>query len=111
MPEAGTLVTGALGCLGAWTLKALLDDGEEPVGYDLGADDSRLRLVLDDEERARVTLVQGDVTDGAALGRALDEHEITRSSISPRSRCRSAARIPHAEHASTCSGRSSSSRR
>jgi len=73
-----TLVTGALGCLGAWTLKALVELGEEPVGYDLGTDDARLRLVLDDAERARVTLVEGDVTDIGALGRALDEHEVTR---------------------------------
>lgn len=77
MPER-TLVTGALGCVGAWTLKALLELGEEPVGYDLGRDDSRLRLVLADDERDRVTLVEGDVTDGAMLGRALDEHEVTR---------------------------------
>ena len=72
-----TLVTGALGCVGAWTLKALLDDGEEPVGYDLGGDDSRLHLILDDEERARVTLVAGDVADGDALAGALDEHGVT----------------------------------
>ncbi len=77
MPER-TLVTGALGCVGAWALKALLDDGEDPVGYDLGEDDNRLRLILDEAERGRVTLVPGDVTDGEALGRALDEHEITR---------------------------------
>jgi UDP-glucuronate 4-epimerase len=77
LPER-TLVTGALGCLGAWTLKALLDDGEEPVGYDLGEDDARLRLVLDEGERDRVTLVAGDVTDEDVLGRALDEHEVTR---------------------------------
>jgi nucleoside-diphosphate-sugar epimerase len=77
LPER-TLVTGALGCLGAWTIKALLDDGEEPIGYDLKGDDARLRLVLDDGEVRRVTLVQGDVTDGEALGRALDEHEVTR---------------------------------
>lgn len=73
-----TLVTGALGCLGVWTVKALLALDDEPVGYDLGGDDSRLRLALDEDERARVTLVQGDVTDGNQLGRALDEHEITR---------------------------------
>ncbi len=78
MTRERTLVTGALGCLGAWTLKALLDLGEKPVGYDLGSDDSRLRLVLAEDERARVTLVEGDVTDGAALGRALDEHMISR---------------------------------
>ena len=78
MARERTLVTGALGCLGAWTLKALLDLGAEPVGFDLGGDDARVRLVLTDEELGRVTLVAGDVTDGEALGRALDEHEITR---------------------------------
>ncbi len=79
MPDPGgrTLVTGALGCLGAWTLKALVDLGEEPVGFDLGSDDARLQLALSEEERGRVTLVEGDVTDGAAVGRALDEHGIT----------------------------------
>ena len=77
MAEQRTLVTGALGCLGAWTLKALLDLGEEPVGFDLGSDDARVRLVLSEEERARVTLVEGDVTDGATVGAALDEHGIT----------------------------------
>jgi nucleoside-diphosphate-sugar epimerase len=78
LPEPGrTLVTGALGCLGAWTLKALLDAGEEPVGFDLGSDDARLRLVLSEEERARVTLVAGDVTDAEAVGGALDEHGVT----------------------------------
>ena len=77
--QAGrTLVTGALGCVGAWTIKALLDLGEEPVGYDLGGDDARLRLVLDEGELERVTLVEGDVTDVDSLGRALDEHDISR---------------------------------
>ena len=77
MAEQRTLVTGALGCLGAWTLKALIELGEEPVGFDLGSDDARVRLVLSEEERARVTLVEGDVTDQAAVGGALDEHGIT----------------------------------
>jgi UDP-glucuronate 4-epimerase len=77
LPER-TLVTGALGCVGAWTIKALLEDGEEPVGYDLGGDDARLSLILDEDELGRVTLVRGDVADGDALGRALDEHDVTR---------------------------------
>ena len=78
MPDAPTrtLVTGALGCLGAWTIAALLEIGDEPVGYDLGEDDARLRLVLGDA-RARVAVTRGDVTDPEALGRALDEHEVT----------------------------------
>ena len=72
------LVTGALGCVGAWAVKAALDDGDEPVGYDLGQGTHRLELVLSPEELERITLVQGDITDLDALGRALDEHAITR---------------------------------
>src|SRR6187551_1958242 len=72
------LVTGALGCVGAWAVKAALDDGDEPVGYDLGQGTHRLELVLSPAELERVTLVQGDITDLDALGRALDEHAITR---------------------------------
>jgi UDP-glucuronate 4-epimerase len=76
MPER-VLVTGVLGCLGAWVARATLDDGDAVVGYDLGDDLSRLRLVLG-ADTERVALVRGDVTDGDALGRALDEHGITR---------------------------------
>ena len=72
------LVTGALGCLGAWAVKAVLEDGDEPVGYDLGDAMHRLELILSPEERERLTLVRGDITDLDAFGRALDEHAITR---------------------------------
>ena len=46
------LVTGALGCVGAWAVKAVLDDGDEPVGYDLGDATHRLELILSEDERA-----------------------------------------------------------
>ena len=72
------LVTGVLGCLGAWVARAVLADGGEVVGYDLGEDTARLRLVLGDEDTDRVTLVRGDITDLEALERVLDDHAITR---------------------------------
>jgi nucleoside-diphosphate-sugar epimerase len=71
------LVTGVLGCLGAWVARAALEDGDAVVGYDLGDDASRLELVLG-PDAGRVQLVRGDITDLGALERALDEHEITR---------------------------------
>jgi len=71
------LVTGALGCLGAWVARCVLDDGDAVVGYDLGDNRSRLELVLGDDA-ARVELVHGDITDLAALEQALDGHEVTR---------------------------------
>jgi len=77
LPETA-LVTGALGCIGARTVKALLDEGAPVVAFDLGENRSRLELALAAGELARVTFVRGDVTDLAALERALDEHEIGR---------------------------------
>ncbi len=71
------LVTGVLGCLGAWVARVAIDRGDSVVGYDLGSDRARLELVLGDDER-RVTLVKGDITDLDQLEHALDEHEITR---------------------------------
>jgi UDP-glucuronate 4-epimerase len=71
------LVTGALGAIGAWTVRALLDRGERVVTYDLGGSDHRLRLALEDGELSALTQVQGDVTDLAALERTLDEHDVT----------------------------------
>jgi UDP-glucuronate 4-epimerase len=77
MPERW-LVTGALGCIGAWTIKTLLDDGADVVGYDVGDDTQRLALIMPPEELARVRLEQGDITDLSALELVIDEHEITR---------------------------------
>lgn len=71
------LVTGVLGCLGAWTARMLVEDGAEVVGFDLGSDPRRLRELMSDDQLERVTLVQGDVTVVNELGRVLDEHAIT----------------------------------
>jgi nucleoside-diphosphate-sugar epimerase len=71
------LVTGALGCLGAWTVRRLLERGADVVAADVGEDTRRLRLVLGGEDLAGVGLARGDVTDLVALERLLDEHEIT----------------------------------
>ena len=67
------LVTGALGCIGAWTCALLAEEGVEVVGFDFGTDDRRLRLATD----AEIPLVQGDIVDGEAFARLLDEHGIT----------------------------------
>jgi UDP-glucuronate 4-epimerase len=71
------LVTGALGCIGAWVVRTLVREGAPVATFDLGNDVSRLSLIMEPDELERVTLVRGDVTNLAALGRALDEHEVT----------------------------------
>jgi UDP-glucuronate 4-epimerase len=71
------LVTGALGAIGAWTVRALLDRGHVVVTYDLGGSDHRLRLALSEEELAGLVRVDGDVTDLEQLERVLAEHDVT----------------------------------
>ena len=71
------LVTGALGCIGAWTVRELVREGVTVVGYDLGHDPRRLALIMSPAELAQVRFVNGDITDLGDLERALDAHDIT----------------------------------
>ena len=71
------LVTGALGCIGAWTVRALVRRGLPVVAFDVGRDPRRLRLILSPEEMTRVELVAGDITDLDALSTALERSAIT----------------------------------
>ena len=70
------LVTGALGAIGAWTVRSLIDRGHDVVTYDLGGSDHRLRLALSEDEIAALTRIDGDVTDLAQLERAMDQHDV-----------------------------------
>ncbi len=71
------LVTGALGCIGAWTVRALAREGTPVVAFDLGRDHRRLEQIMSAEELDRVDFVVGDITDLPALERTLDEGGIT----------------------------------
>jgi nucleoside-diphosphate-sugar epimerase len=71
------LVTGALGCIGAWTIRRLLDQEAHVVGFDLATDLDRLRQLLTEAELETLPLIEGDITNLPALERALDKHEIT----------------------------------
>jgi len=75
-PGERFLVTGALGCIGAWTVRELVREGVPVVAFDVGRDTRRLALIMTPEELAQVTFVVGDITDLDGLHRAL-EHDIT----------------------------------
>jgi nucleoside-diphosphate-sugar epimerase len=61
------LLTGALGCIGSWVTKRIVERGDTPIVFDLGDDPRRIRDVLDDEHFSRVKFVQGDITDYESL--------------------------------------------
>ena len=71
------LVTGACGCIGAWVIRQLLDEGTPVVALDVSDDRHRLELLLSDDELAGLAHAMVDITDLNALERTLDEYEIT----------------------------------
>ena len=72
------LVTGALGCIGAWVVSRLLDRGDLPVVFDMGTDPRRIRDLVGDDQLERVRFVQGDIADPAALQACVEDHGIKR---------------------------------
>ena len=52
--EERFLVTGALGCIGAWTVRALVREGVPVTTFDLGGDPRRLRQIMTADELAGV---------------------------------------------------------
>lgn len=56
------LVTGGLGCIGAWVCRVLLQQGKKPVVFDLARDTRRLEAILTPAERDSVQIIAGDLT-------------------------------------------------
>jgi len=71
------LVTGAHGCIGAWTVKALLDRGLDVVAYDLESDLRRLGLIASAAQISRVAMRTGSIEDTAAIKALVKDDAIT----------------------------------
>jgi nucleoside-diphosphate-sugar epimerase len=71
------LVTGALGCIGAWTCRRLVQEGHAVVAFDLGADTRRLDQIMSPDEVGAVALEQGDIRELAAVEAVFDRHAVT----------------------------------
>jgi UDP-glucuronate 4-epimerase len=73
------LVTGALGCVGSWTIKHLVERGDHVLAGDVSTDRTRLRLVAaGDDLEGGVEFVYADVTDGESLGQLVRDHSVER---------------------------------
>src|SRR5262245_14144851 len=71
------LLTGGYGFIGAWIVKTLLARGDAGNVFDLKEDPRRLRLILRESDVKKVRFIPGDVTDLAALVRAIRDHGVT----------------------------------
>jgi UDP-glucuronate 4-epimerase len=65
------LVTGAHGCIGAWTVAELVRQGTDVVALDVSTGQGRAALLLDEAELERARFVQGDIANPASLATAL----------------------------------------
>jgi nucleoside-diphosphate-sugar epimerase len=77
MSEERWLLTGALGCIGAWCSRQLVREGHRVVGFDLGEERDRAELIMSSEEVGEINYIRGDVADLAAIERALASERIT----------------------------------
>jgi len=71
------LVTGAQGCIGAWSVRKLLDRGVEVVTYDVNAERPRLSLIASEEELRRVEARVGSIEDTARVKALVRDGGIT----------------------------------
>jgi nucleoside-diphosphate-sugar epimerase len=67
------LLTGASGCIGAWVARELVREDAAVTIFDLDTNPRRLRLIMTDEQLARVNYLSGDISDDAAVERAVKE--------------------------------------
>jgi nucleoside-diphosphate-sugar epimerase len=77
MSQERFLITGALGCIGAWSCAQLVREDVPVILYDLGTNRERLELVMSPAEIEQLTLVHGDVTHLEQVERTIGEHGIT----------------------------------
>jgi len=71
------LVTGALGCIGSWAVKRLVDEGVPVTTYDLPGDPYRMRLIMDNAAIDRVNFAQGDITDETRFEQVVRDNDTT----------------------------------
>lgn len=65
--DGPVLVTGAGGCLGSWTIALLARAGVEVAVLDLNEDKRRPRLLMTEDELAKVHWLTGDIADTKAV--------------------------------------------
>lgn len=74
--DGPVLVTGAGGCLGAWTLAILTRSGVPCVAFDLRDDRRRPGMVMGEDAAAALTWESGDIADLNGLQALVERHGI-----------------------------------
>ncbi len=70
------LVTGGTGFIGSRVVRDLVKANEKVVIYDLFPDETNLKHLLSEEERARIKIVRADLTDLTCIIHTCEENDI-----------------------------------
>ena len=71
------LVTGGMGCIGAWALYHLQRSDKRAVNFDQSTDRHRIDWLMRAEDQAAISFVQGDLRDTDAVKAVFADHGIT----------------------------------
>ncbi len=71
------MLTGSMGCIGAWSLRNLVREGVRVVATDLATDPVRPRQVMSDADVDQVHFMRLDVTDLNAVKQVVTEQGVT----------------------------------
>ena len=71
-------VTGAMGCIGSWVVRNLVEAGIPVTSFDLSDDKHRLELIMSSDQLSQVNFVSGDLTNTTELKTAILDCGATR---------------------------------
>jgi nucleoside-diphosphate-sugar epimerase len=71
------MLTGSMGCIGAWTMRRLVNEGVRVVATDLATDPVRPRQIMTPEQLAQVAFEKLDVTHLDAVKEIVARHGVT----------------------------------
>ena len=68
------LITGAGGCIGAWTMAMLLKENIEVIACDLTNNKKRPELLIDDSVLSKVPWIEGDISDTESVFSTVEKY-------------------------------------
>ena len=77
MTQERFLVTGGLGCIGAWVVRNLVHEGTPVTVFDLTSEPHRIKLIMTAREVERINFISGDIGDLNAVKSAVQQSEVT----------------------------------
>tara|TARA_B100000809_G_C15127536_1_gene526912 strand:- start:559 stop:1536 length:978 start_codon:yes stop_codon:yes gene_type:complete len=67
------MLTGGYGCIGSWIVKNLIEQGHEVSIYDITENTDRMALIIEADDIEKVNFVDGDISDGIRLNKAIGD--------------------------------------